>query len=231
MITTRRMEGDVRVMIVEDQGIMAAFLQGWLRTLPRFIFAGGAKSGEEALGLIEAARPDLALVDFQLPLMDGLQFVQRARQLRPQLRSIILTTLVDPLTLARVREAGVEGYVEKDASPESLAAALGAVADGRHFYSDLFRSTLAREDAKPQGLAKILSRREQQVLAHVLAGKTSREIGEQLGLSARTVEFHRSNLMTKLDAPSLADLVATVRKRGWTRAVAMAIAREPGAGT
>ena len=66
--------------------------------------------------------------------------------------------------------------------------------------------------------------REQQVLAEVLAGKTSREIGEQLGLSGRTVEFHRANLMTKLDAPGLQELMATVRRRGWTRMLQLAAA-------
>lgn len=225
MSLARRLPGEVRVLIVEDQGMMAAFLRRWLAELPRFTLAGVARSGEEALALLESARPDVAMVDFQLPLMDGLHFVQMARQMRPQMRSLIVTSLTDPLTLARVREAGVEGYIEKDASPEFLAGALEAVADGRPSFSEVFRSTLAREDAKAQGLAKILSRREQQVLAHVLDGKTSREIGELLGLSGRTVEFHRANLMTKLDAPNLTDLVAAVRTRGWTRA--MSVLRKP----
>jgi len=219
MSPVNRMTGDVRVLIVEDQGMMAEFLGRWLAGLPRFTLAGTAASGEAALALLETTRPDVAMVDFQLPLMDGLQFVQMARQVRPQLRSIVLTTLVDPLALSRVREAGVEGYVEKGASSATLAQALETVADGRSYYSDVFHATLAREDAKPQALAKILSRREQQVLGHVLAGQTSREIGEQLGLSMRTVEFHRANLMTKLDAPNLSDLVAAVRRRGWTRAL------------
>ena len=219
MSPVNRMAGEIRVLIVEDQGMMAAFLEQWLASRPRFTLAGSARSGEAALALLETTRPDLALVDFQLPLMDGLHFVQMARQVRPQLRSLVLTTLVDPLVLSRVREAGVEGYVEKGASPDTLALALEAVADGRSYYSEVFHATLAREDAKPLALAKILSRREQQVLAHVLTGKTSREIGELLGLSARTVEFHRANLMTKLDAPNLADLVAAVRQRGWTRAL------------
>lgn len=214
-----RLAGDIRVLIVEDQGMFAAFLQRWLAEQPRFIFAGAAASGEAALALLETAQPDVAMVDFQLPRMDGLQFVQMARQVRPQLRTLMITSLVDPLSLARVREAGVEGYIEKDASPELLATALGTVADGRNFYSEVFRGTLAREDAKPESLAKILSRREQQVLAHVLVGRTSREIGALLGLSARTVEFHRSNLAAKLDAPSMAELVATVRRRGWARAL------------
>lgn len=219
MSSTNKLAGNIRVLIVEDQGMMAAFFVRWLAELPRFTFAGTAKSGEDGLGLLETAAPDVALVDFQLPWMDGLEFIRTARQVRPQLRCLVVTTLVDPLSLTRVRESGVEGYIEKDATPEMLAEALAAVADGRQYYSPTFRETLAREDAKAQGLAKILSRREQQVLGHVLAGKTSREIGEQMNLSARTVEFHRANLMAKLDAESMNDLMITVRKRGWMRAL------------
>jgi DNA-binding NarL/FixJ family response regulator len=215
----RRLPGEVRVLIVEDQGIMTSFLQRWLAGLPRFTLAGIARSGEEALAQLETARPDVALVDFQLPRMDGLQFVQMARQVRPQLRALMLTSLTDPLTLTRVQESGVEGYIEKDTTPEQLTAALEAVADGQPSFSGVFRDTLARESAKAQGLAKILSRREQQVLAHVLDGRTSREVGEQLGLSVRTIEFHRANLMTKLEVSNFNDLVAVVRKRGWVRAM------------
>lgn len=219
MSPTRRLAGEVRVLLVEDQGIMLAFLQRWLADLPRFTLAGAFKSSEAALAALESTRPDLAIVDYNLPMMDGLHFVKMARQVHPQLRSLILTTQTDPLTLSRVRESGVEGFLEKDSDPQRLATALEAVADGQMFYSEIFHETLARENARTEGLAKILSRREQQVLAHVLAGRTSREIGELLGLSARTVEFHRANLMAKLDAPSLTELLAAVRKRGWTRAM------------
>lgn len=219
MNTVSRMTGDIRVLIVEDQGMMAAFFVRWLAELPRFTLAGAARSGEDAVALLESAQPDVALVDFQLPWMDGLEFIRTARQVRPELRCLVVTTLVDPLSLTRVRESGVEGYIEKDATPEMLAEALAAVADGRRYYSPTFRETLAREDAKAQGLAKILSRREQQVLGHVLGGKTNREIADLLDLSARTVEFHRANLMAKLDVASLADLSAVVRRRGWMRAL------------
>lgn len=204
-----------RVLIVEDQGMINAFFVSWLAQLPGFTLAGAARSGEDAMALLENSQPDVALVDFQLPWMDGLQFIRMARQIRPQLRCLVVTSLVDPLTLSRVREAGVEGYVEKDATPETLAEALVAVADGRDYHSPLFRDTLAREDAKSQGLAKILSRREQQVLGGVIGGKSNREIAELLGLSVRTVEFHRLNFMAKLEATDVNQLMAAVRKRGW----------------
>ncbi len=222
MSPPNKLNGDVRVLIVEDQGMMRAFFEQVVKELPRFTVAGSARSGEDALALLETARPDVALVDFQLPWMDGLEFIQAARQVRPQLRSLVVTSLVDPLALTRVRESSVEGYLEKDATREMLVQALEAVASGREFYSDVFRETLARENAKSQGLAKILSRREQQVLAQLIGGKTNREIAELISVSTRTVEFHRANLMTKLDAVSLADLITTVKKRGWMRALAHA---------
>jgi DNA-binding NarL/FixJ family response regulator len=205
----------LRVMIVEDQNMVRAFFERWLAGLPRFVLAGSARSGEEALLLVERERPDIALVDLQLPGMDGLEFVRAARQVRPQLRALVVSSLVDPLALTRVREAAVEGYTEKDATPELLGEALNAVADGRQYYSPKFHETLAREGAKTEAVGKILSRREQQVLALVLAKKSNREIADAMSLSVRTVEFHRANLMGKLDATNLTELTVNAQLRGW----------------
>ncbi len=91
---------------------------------------------------------------------------------------------------------------------------LGAAAAGRGYFSPRFCDAIRREGGKPLAVGKILSRREQQVLAHVLAGKTSREIGELIGLSARTVEFHRANLMAKLGSPSPTDLLIRAKQLG-----------------
>lgn len=204
-----------RVMVVEDQGLVRAFFERWLAGLPRFVPAGAARTGEEALALLEQARPDVVMVDLQLPGMDGLEFVRAARQVRPQLRALVVSSLTDPLALTRVRESGVEGYVEKDATPELLAEALHAVADGRRYYSSKFHEILAREAAKTEGAGKILSKREQQVLELVLGRKSNRDIAEVMGLSVRTVEFHRANLMAKLGATNLDELTTTARLRGW----------------
>lgn len=204
----------MRVLIVEDQGMFRAFLEDWLTSQAGFVLAGSAPSGEEALALMEKALPDIALVDFQLPGMDGLHFVRAARQVRPQLRALVLSSLVGPLAVTRVRESGVEGYLEKDAPPAELSAALRAVATGQEFFSPRFREILARTNTAPLAVGKILSRREQEVLGHVLAGCTSREISERIGLSPRTVEFHRANIMAKLGASSPTELLAAARLSG-----------------
>lgn len=192
-----------------------AFLERWLRQQPRFALVGVAGTGETGLALVAEQAPDVMIVDLQLPGMDGLAFVRAARQLRPQLRALVLSSLVDTLALTRVRESGVEGYLEKDAPPEQLADALNAVADGRPYFSSRFAETLAREGAKALAVGKILSRREQEILSHVLGGKTSREVSDLVGLSVRTVEFHRANIMGKLGATNLVELVANARKRGF----------------
>jgi len=205
----------IRVFLVEDMGMFRAFVEKWLSGQPRFRLAGSAGSAEEALTLLDAARPDVLLVDLQLPGMGGLEFVHAARQSRPHVRALVLSTLTDPLALTRVRESGVEGYVEKDAPPALLAEALEAVASGERFFSSRFSEVLARESAKATGLGKILSRREQEVLGHVLAGRSSREIGELIGLSPRTVEFHRANLMAKLGASTPIEVPTRARALGW----------------
>jgi len=191
-----------------------AFMETWLAGHPRFELVGSAASGEEALGWLTERRPELLVVDLQLPGMDGLDFVRAARQARPQARALVLSSLMDALALTRVRESGVEGYLEKDARPEKLEEAMTAVAAGRTFFSARFVETMARESAKAEALGKILSRREQEVLTQVVAGKTSREIADFYGIGLRTVEFHRANVMAKLGATNTAELVAQARASG-----------------
>ncbi|MBI2512683.1 MAG: response regulator transcription factor [Opitutae bacterium] len=204
----------VRTLVVEDQGMFRAFLLRWLDEQPAFVVVGATASAEEGLQLAEECRPELLLVDLHLPGMDGLDFVRAVRQGRPEVRSLILTSLTDPLAVTRIRESGVEGYLEKDASPEELAEAVHEVAAGRSFFSRRFRETLAREGAKALAVGKILSRREQQVLTHVLSGKTNREIADIIGISARTVDFHRANVMAKLGATNVTELFTNAHRHG-----------------
>lgn len=215
MISGSRTGEKIRTLIVEDEGMFRAFLVNWLGSLPGYLIVGVAGRAEEALSIVSSGKPDLMIVDFQLPGMDGLEFVRSARQLRPQARTLILSSLMDPLALTRVRESGVEGYLEKDATPEMLAEALEAVGAGEKYYSARLGEILAENGRGLVPLGRILSRREQEVLTHVLRGKTSREIGEIIGLSARTVEFHRGNIMGKMGAANVTELVANAERFGF----------------
>ncbi|WP_438479964.1 response regulator [Oleiharenicola lentus] len=203
-----------RTLLVEDQGMFRLFMEQWLAAHARFELVGSASSAEEALGMLTSRRPELMIVDLQLPGMDGLDFVRAARQARPQARALVFSSLMDPLALTRVRESGAEGYLEKDTDPEKLEEALTAVASGRNYFSARFLETLAQEGGKPEALGKILSRREQEVLTKIIEGLTSREVADFYGIGLRTVEFHRANVMAKLGATNTAELVAQARLRG-----------------
>ena len=163
-----------RVLIIEDQGMFRTFLREWLAGLGEFEVVGACGSAEEALALLPSLRPELLLIDLQLPGMDGLEFFAVARMALPEVRALILSSLEDPLALTRVRESGAHGYLEKNAKPEELLAAVRTVAAGGNSYSPRFRETLSREQAKPEAVGKILSRREQEILSHVVAGRTSK---------------------------------------------------------
>lgn len=202
----------VRVFVVEDQGMFRTFLVQCLEETGDFTVVGAFESGEEALTELRSLKPDLLLVDLQLPGIDGLGFLSRAKILLPDVRALVLSSLDDPLALTRVRESGAHGYLEKNAPPAELLAAAREVAVGRTSYSKRFHEALGRERSGPQSFGKILSRREQEVLSHVVAGRTNKEIAGFIGLSARTVEFHRSNLMRKLAAENVADLISKVRR-------------------
>lgn len=194
------------------------FLVDWFAARPRFELVGAAANAEDALRLARELQPTLLLVDLHLPAMDGLDLVRAVRQVRPEVNSLILTSLTNPLAVTRIRESGVEGYLEKDATPAELEEAVNAVAAGQSYFSRRFRDTMLREGAKPLAAGKILSRREQEVLTHVLARRSNRDIADLMALSVRTIEFHRANVMSKLGATNIFELTTAAERHGWKSA-------------
>ena len=146
-MSAARFDDKVRTLIVEDQGIFRAFLREWFRGQEKFEVVGAAASAEEGLRLVQALQPNFLVVDMHLPGMDGLALVRAARQMRPEVKSLILTSLTDPLAVTRIRESGVEGYLEKDCALEELAQAAVAVAAGPGYFSPRFRAAIRREGA------------------------------------------------------------------------------------
>jgi DNA-binding NarL/FixJ family response regulator len=204
----------IRTLVVEDQGMFRNFLVQWLMDQGDFEIEGAFESAEHALKELSSLRPDLMLVDLQLPGMDGLEFIAAAKVILPDMRALVLTSLEDTLALTRVHESGAQGYVEKNASPEKLLAAIRRVAAGGTSYTEGYHQTLDSQQSHPQAVGKILSRREQEVLSHMVAGRMNKEIADYLQLSVRTVEFHRGNLMRKLDAGNVAEVIARARREG-----------------
>ena len=176
--------------------------------------AGCAEDGEAGLELCRKTRPDLALIDIQIPKMDGLDLVARLQKELPEMRLILMSGLMDPFTIWRVWRSGVHGYIVKTENVDSLATTIRTVMDGGVFFSPVFQQVRTQWLSQPEAFQKILSDREQEVLKHVVAGWEDRKIGDKLGISEATVSVHRKNIRKKLDLHNDRELLAYALKWG-----------------
>lgn len=204
----------LRLVVIEDQALFRQLTVEVVRSDPRFTVVGEAADGREGWELCQRTRPDLVILDLNIPEPDGLALCGRLREELPDARVLAVTSYTDALTLTRLQDLGVAGYVEKDQPLETLRQALEALAGGGTFYTRIVAETRRRQQGDPHSFAKVLSSREQEILALVAAGLRSREIAERLGLSVRTVEGHRAAIMQKLGVKNLAGLLRFAQTLG-----------------
>jgi DNA-binding NarL/FixJ family response regulator len=204
----------IRIAIVEDQQLMAEALALWLKQEPSHILVGCAANGEAGWQLCRNTRPDLALVDIELPGLDGLKLAERLLVELPELRLLVMSGLSDPHTIWRVGQIGVHGYINKTQAASQLLEAVRAVMSGGTFFSPIFQEVKQQWLAQPEAFQKILSDREQDVLRLVVLGKDDPGIAAKLGISTATVAVHRKNIRRKLSLHSDRDLINYARQWG-----------------
>ncbi|HEV2691287.1 MAG TPA: response regulator transcription factor [Verrucomicrobiae bacterium] len=204
----------VRIVIVDDHVLLAESLGLWISRHPDLVLAGRAEDGEAGWELCLALQPDIALVDVDLPKLDGLELVKRLLEKMPALRLITMTGRMDPYTIWRVAQSGVHGYMEKTLRPEILVDAIRLVASGGTFFSPVFQQVKQEWLSQPEAFQKILSDREQQVLRYVVAGWDDERIGKELAITATTVSVHRKHVRQKLELHNDRELVAYARQWG-----------------
>jgi two-component system secretion response regulator SsrB len=207
-------QAPIRIVIVDDHALLAELLGAWIVWHPDLALAGRAEDGEAGWDLCLALQPDLALVDIDLPKLDGLELVKRLRVKMPALRLLAMTGRMDPYTIWRVSQSGVHGYLEKTLPPEVLVAAIRTVAKGGVFFSPGFQKVKQEWLSKPEAFQKILSDREQEVLRQVVAGWDDDRIASHLGITATTVAVHRKHIRQKLELHNDRELVAYARLWG-----------------
>ncbi|MBI4768921.1 MAG: response regulator transcription factor [Chloroflexi bacterium] len=219
----------IRLLLVDDHEIVRSGLKAFLSGFPDLEVVGEAGSGEAALSLAAQCQPDVALMDVSMAGIDGMETTRRLHAARPQTAVLALTVHSSKEFLFEMLNAGVSGYVTKQAATEELVAAIRAVARGevyvqpamaRLLLADYLRlaniTPAAPESAAPStdpGLAA-LSGRERQVLERVAQGHSNQEIGEALGISPRTVGRHRERIMHKLNLHSRGDLIKFALRTG-----------------
>lgn len=208
----------VSVMLADDHQIFRQGLRALLER-ERFDVVGEAGDGHEAVQLAERLKPDVVVLDFVMPLLNGLDASTQIQRVSPHTRSILLTMYTEDQYVLEALRAGLRGYVIKTQAAADLVRAIREVLQNGVYLSPGISRTLV--DAYLSGTAMPadpLTPRERQVLQLVAEGKTTKEVAMVLGLSVKTAETHRTKIMRKLEIHETAGLVRYAIRRGLVQA-------------
>lgn len=200
-----------RVLLVDDHAILRDGVKALLSYYDDVQVVGQAQDGAESIRRVEELRPDIVLMDIAMPGMNGLEATRLIRTQYPETRVLILTQHEDPEYVLPLLEAGASGFVSKRALGDDLIHALRVVARGDTFLYPT-AATMVVEEIRRRKEEKDLSpepltTRELEILRYIVAGQTNAQIANELSISFSTVKWHRSNLMSKLNVHSIADLI------------------------
>ncbi|MFJ2452187.1 response regulator [Pseudomonas protegens] len=194
----------IHLVLADDHEVTRTGFIALLAGNPEFEVVGQARDGEQALTLCEQLRPDLAILDIRMPLLNGLGAARLLQQRQPEVKVVIFTMDDSPDHLEAAMAAGAVGYLLKDASREEVLDALQRVARGEEALNSAVSARLLRRMSErgngqaPQ--AQALTARERQVLGLVAGGFSNREIGEKLGITTGTAKAHVERVIGKLGA-------------------------------
>ena len=210
----KKAERSVRILVADDHQIV---LQGLKTILDRegFDIVGEASDGREAVARAVELQPDLVVLDIGMPLMTGIEAAAEIRRSVPSAKLILLTVHTENQYILEALRSGIRGYVLKSRAAGELIEAIQEILKGKIYLSPGISQTVVEAYLQQSpGERESLTRRELQVLQLVAEGKTTKEIAATLGVSVKTADSHRSNIMHKLGMHSVADLVRYAIRRG-----------------
>lgn len=195
----------IRIVIVDDHPLFRQGLRQVIVADSRFDLVGEAENGHEAINLIQRLKPELAVLDVNLPDQSGLEVANALREVQASTKFVVLTMLKDEAAFNRAMNLGVQGYVLKENAVSEIVNCLISVASNIPFISPSLSSFLLKRRDRAVALQSHvpslndLTVAERRILKRIAEKKSSKEIAAELSVSPRTVESHRANICTKLD--------------------------------
>lgn len=197
----------IRVIVADDHVIFRQGLLKMLQSSKDITVAGEAGAGPDTINLIAQEKPDIAILDISMPGLDGFQILETIQRMGTTAKVIFLTMHKDALSAKRALQSGASGYVLKDNAFEDLLYAITTVSSGGKFISPSVLESVIKAPLPEDKASRVLTLREREVLKLIATGLKNREIAEELFISIKTVETHRTNIMQKLDIHTTASLV------------------------
>ncbi len=209
---------DIRLLLVDDHKIVLDGLESLLADMDGFDCVATADNGQKALDLLKVFEIDVILMDIDMPIMNGMEATKAVKQQYPQVRVISLTQHSERGMVKKLIECGSDGYLLKNIDHDELADAIRTVHGGQSYFSSEVSETLSGKavEKSATGAEVEITEREVEILTLIAEGFSSKQIGEKLFISPRTVDTHRTNLMNKLDIHNVAGLIRFALKNGYS---------------
>jgi DNA-binding NarL/FixJ family response regulator len=204
----------LRILIADDHDLMRRGLKALVESHPGWVVCDEAYTGREAIAKAEATKPDIVILDISMPELNGLEAARSIRKASPNTEVLILSVHYSDQLIREILEAGVRGYLMKSDPDRDLINALEKLANHRPFFtSKASEVMLSRFSRAESGASKLeiagerLTAREREIVQLLSEGRSSKEVATFLGISVKTAETHRANIMRKLEIHSVSELV------------------------
>jgi DNA-binding NarL/FixJ family response regulator len=202
----------LRILIADDHELVRRGLKALLSSKPGWVVCAEAATGRAAIAMAEKHRPNVVVMDIAMPELNGLEAIRSISKTLPKTEFVVLSVHYSEQLVKEVIEAGAHAYVLKSDADLDLVLAVEALANHRPFFTasatDIILDGALKKDSIPVGLSpRRLTSREREIIQLIAEGKTSKEVANVLGISTKTAETHRANLMRKLELHSAVDVV------------------------
>lgn len=201
----------VRILVADDHHVVRTGLRSLLESRSGWQVCGEAANGREAVEKAGKLKPDVAVLDIAMPLLNGVEATRQIRRLSPKTEILILSMHDSDLLVQEVLEAGALGYILKDDADRNLISAVDALHRHEPYLSSRVSDAVSRTSLHPGGTERSsrnrLTPREREILQLLAEGKSNKEVAGFLGISVKTAETHRANIMLKMDFHSITELV------------------------